>query len=125
MHSSLTARTEIFSLNYIVGCFYPSLWYTITNLTSLLLTEVFHMLIDTNLLVPMTDANQNFSKVVRMVDRDGMAVILKNNQPKYVVVDFSEYDKIAATLQMRKQLIDTTADAIIEDNLEAFLELGK
>ena len=83
------------------------------------------MLIDTNLLVTMTDANQNFSKVVRMVDRDGMAVILKNNQPKYVVVDFSEYDKIAATLQMRKQLIDTTADAIIEDNLEAFLELGK
>ena len=83
------------------------------------------MLIDTNLLVPMTDANQNFSKVVRMVDRDGMAVILKNNQPNYVVVDFSEYDKIAATLQMRKQLIDTTADAIIEDNLEAFLELGK
>lgn len=83
------------------------------------------MLIDTNLLVPMTDANQNFSKVVRMVDRDGMAVILKNNQPKYVVVDFSEYDKIAATLQMRKQLIDTTADAIIEENLEAFLELGK
>ena len=81
------------------------------------------MLIDTNLLVPMTDANQNFSKVVRMVDRDGMAVILKNNQPKYVVVDFSEYDKIAATLQMRKQLIDTTADAIIEENLEAFLEL--
>ncbi len=83
------------------------------------------MLIDTNLLVPMTDANQNFSKVVRIVDRDGMAVILKNNQPKYVVVDFSEYDKIAAALQMRKQLIDTTADSIIEDNLEAFLELGK
>ena len=83
------------------------------------------MLIDSNLLVPMTDANQNFSKVVRMVDRDGMAVILKNNQPKYVVVDFSEYDKIATVLQMRKQLIDTTADAIIEDNLEAFLELGK
>lgn len=83
------------------------------------------MLIDTNLLVPMTDANQNFSKVVRMVDRDGMAVILKNNQPKYVVVDFSEYDKIAAALQMRKQLIDTTADSIIEDNLETFLELAK
>ena len=43
------------------------------------------MLIDTNLLVPMTDANQNFSKVVRMVDRDGMAVILKNNQPKKMI----------------------------------------
>ena len=83
------------------------------------------MNISTRKIVPISEANQNFSKVVRMVDREGMAVILKNNQPKYVVVDFSEYDKIAATLQMRKQLIDTTADAIIEDNLEAFLELGK
>ena len=49
------------------------------------------MLVNTNLLVPMTDANQNFSKVVRMVDEEGMAVILKNNKPRYVVVDFEEY----------------------------------
>ena len=33
------------------------------------------MLVNTNILVPMTDANQNFSRVVRMVDKDGMAVI--------------------------------------------------
>jgi len=38
------------------------------------------MTIDTRLLVPMTDANQNFSKVVRIVDESGMAVILKNNK---------------------------------------------
>ena len=50
------------------------------------------MLVNTNLLVPMTDANQNFSKVVRMVDEEGMAVILKNNKPRYVVVDFEEYE---------------------------------
>ena len=49
------------------------------------------MTVDTNLLVPMTDANQNFSKVARMVDEDGMAVIMKNNKPRYVVVDFDEY----------------------------------
>lgn len=83
------------------------------------------MIIDTNILVSMTDANQNFSKVVRMVDEDGLAVILKNNKPRYVVVDFDEYNTIAAAIQMRKSKIDSTADRIIEENMEAFLELGK
>ena len=44
------------------------------------------MMINTNHIVPMTDANQNFSKVVKLVDRSGMAVIVKNNKPKYVIV---------------------------------------
>ena len=83
------------------------------------------MMIDTNILVPMTDANQNFSKVVRMVDEDGMAVILKNNKPRYVVVDFDEYNTIAAAIQMRKAKIDSIADKLIEENMEVFLELGK
>ena len=83
------------------------------------------MLIDSNLFVSMADANQNFSEVTRMVDREGLAIILNNNQSKYVVIDFSEYDTITSALQMRKQLIDSTADSIIEDNIEAFLELAK
>ena len=83
------------------------------------------MMVNTNLLVPMTDANQNFSKVVRMVEKDGMAVIMKNNQPRYIVVDFSEYDTIATAIQMRKEKISQTADAILDENMEAFLELAK
>ncbi len=83
------------------------------------------MMVNTDLLVPMTEANQNFSKVVRMVDKDGMAVILKNNQPRYVVVDFSEYEMIAAAMQMRKAKIAEAAEAILDENLEAFLELAK
>ncbi len=83
------------------------------------------MMIDTNNLVPMTEANQNFSKVVRTVDENGMAVILKNNKPRYVVVDFDEYDTISAAMQMRKTKIDGTADKLIEENMEALLELAK
>ncbi|MBQ4598442.1 MAG: type II toxin-antitoxin system prevent-host-death family antitoxin [Clostridia bacterium] len=83
------------------------------------------MMVNTNLLVPMTDANQNFSKVVRMVDEDGMAVIMKNNKPRYVVVDFAEYEAIAAAMQMRKAKIDAAADTILQENIEAFLELAK
>ena len=83
------------------------------------------MMINSNNLVPMTEANQNFSKVVRTVDENGMAVILKNNKPRYVVVDFDEYDTIAAAMQMRKAKIDGAADKLIDENMEALLELAK
>ena len=83
------------------------------------------MLVNTDYLVPMTEANQNFSKVVRTVDESGMAVILKNNKPRYVVVDFDEYDTIAAAMQMRKIKIDSTAEKLIDENMEALLELAK
>ena len=83
------------------------------------------MMVNTNYLVPMTEANQNFSKVVRSVDESGMAVIQKNNKPRYVVVDFDEYNNIAAALQMRKTKIDGAADKLIDENMEALLELAK
>ena len=70
----------------------------------------------------MTDANQNFSKVVCLVDEQGTVVILKNNKPRYAVVDFSEYDSFQA---YRRSLVDQTADRVIEENLEAFQELAK
>ena len=83
------------------------------------------MIVNTDYLVPMTEANQNFSKVVRTVDESGLAVILKNNKPRYVVVDFDEYDAISAAIQMRKAKIDGLAEKIIDENMEAFLELAK
>ncbi len=60
-----------------------------------------------------------------ILDESGLAVILKNNKPRYVVVDFDEYDTIAAAMQMRKSKIESTAERLLEENLEALLELGK
>ncbi|GHS89573.1 prevent-host-death protein [Synergistales bacterium] len=80
------------------------------------------MMIDTNLLVPMTEANQNFSKVVRLVDEGGMAVILKNNKPRYMVMSFSEYDDIVAA---RAKLVSAATDDVITENIEALRELAK
>lgn len=82
-------------------------------------------MVNTNYLVPMTEANQNFSKVVRTVDESGIVVILKNNKPRYVVVDFEEYDTISAAMQMRKEKIELLADALIAENMEALGELAK
>jgi len=80
------------------------------------------MNIETNLLVPMTEANQNFSKVVRLVDESGMAVILKNNKPRYMVMKFNEYDEIQ---QARKKFFNATVDDVITENMVALLELAK
>ena len=51
------------------------------------------MMIDTSTVVSMTDANQNFSKVTRVVDQKGRAVIFKNNVPKYLIIEFSIADQ--------------------------------
>ena len=50
------------------------------------------MIINTENLVSITEANQNFSRVARMVDENGAAVILKNNTPRYVLVEFSQLE---------------------------------
>ena len=52
------------------------------------------MMINTNTMVSITEANQNFSKVARLVDENGAAIILKNNVPRYVVIEFSEVEKL-------------------------------
>ena len=51
------------------------------------------MNINTKSLVSITEANQNFSKVARIVDENGAAVILKNNVPRYLIVEFSQAEE--------------------------------
>lgn len=52
------------------------------------------MKIDTNTIVSMTEANQNFSLVTRIVDQYGSAVIFKNNKPRYRVIEIEDTDEI-------------------------------
>ena len=40
------------------------------------------MMINSDTMVSITEANQNFSRVARLVDQNGQAVILKNTQQK-------------------------------------------
>ena len=61
------------------------------------------MLINTETIFSMTQANQNFSVVARAADRNGEAVVFKNNRPKYLVINMenSEDDIV----QYRGQII--------------------
>lgn len=68
------------------------------------------MNVNTKTLVSITEANQNFSRVARLVDENGAAVILKNNVPRYLVIEFeqAEQEQMAAdedVLSISKRLI--------------------
>ena len=80
------------------------------------------MTIDTNTMISITEAHQNFSKVARVVDEHGTAVILKNNVPRYLVIDFSkaEQEKIASTDD-----VFAISEHLIKQNMEAYEVLAK
>ena len=80
------------------------------------------MTVNTNTLVSITEANQNFSKVARLVDQNGSVVILKNNVPRYVVLEFSEVEKMQA---VSDEDIADISKRLIAKNLEAYKELAK
>lgn len=80
------------------------------------------MKIDTNTMVSITEANQNFSKVARLVDEHGTAVILKNNVPRYLVIDFSTAEKDSAASD---EDILNISKRLIERNREAYEVLAK
>lgn len=85
------------------------------------------MNINLNSLISISDINNNFSKASKIADKEGVAVILKNNQPKYVVLsfqDFEYYEQLKEELK-RKEIIEKSADKILDKNLEAFMELAK
>lgn len=80
------------------------------------------MTIDTNTMISITDANQNFSKVTKIVDEHGIAVILKNNVPRYLVIDFSkaEKEKIADS-----EDVFAISERLIKQNMDAYGVLAK
>ena len=80
------------------------------------------MTVNTNTLVSITEANQNFSKVARLVDQNGSAVILKNNVPRYVVLEFSEVEKMQT---VSDEDIADISKRLIAKNPEAYKELAK
>ena len=81
------------------------------------------MLINTDSLISITEANQNFSKVARLADETGAAVILKNNSPKYVLLEFSQLQKLSDAQEAPS--VAEIGKKILARNHRAFEELAK
>ncbi len=80
------------------------------------------MNINTNSLVSITEANQNFSRVARLVDETGAAVILKNNVPRYLIVEFSQAEKAQ---KASNEDVLAISKRLIAQNRAAYEELAK
>ena len=84
--------------------------------------EVCNKNVNTNTMVSISEANQNFSKVARLVDQYGSAVILKNNSPRYLILEFNQADE-----QLAAPTDDVLAISkkIITRNKTVYKELAK
>ena len=80
------------------------------------------MVINTDNLVSITEANQNVSRVARMVDENGAAVILKNNVPRYVLMEFSQVED---EQQAKDEDILEISKRLIVKNKQAYEVLAK
>ena len=79
------------------------------------------MTIDTKTIVSVTEANQNFSRVTRIAEKNGQVVIFKN-KPKYMLVDLDVSPMIDMT---DDEKIDVVAARILKKYKPAFMELAK
>lgn len=80
------------------------------------------MMVNTNNLVSITEANQNFSRVARMVDECGSVVILKNNAPRYLLIDFSQAEQLQVSAD---EDVLNISQQLIARNQEAYEVLAK
>ncbi|MDD6994930.1 MAG: type II toxin-antitoxin system Phd/YefM family antitoxin [Candidatus Borkfalkiaceae bacterium] len=80
------------------------------------------MTINTDQVLSITEANQNFSRATRIVDKQGSVVIFKNNKPKYMIVSWENSQALALT---DDEKIDVVAKRILNKHRKAFETLAK
>ena len=80
------------------------------------------MTVNTKTLVSITEANQNFSRVARLGDENGAAVILKNNVSRYLVLEFgqAESEQLASD-----EDVTEISKRLIAKNKQAYEMLAK
>lgn len=75
-----------------------------------------------NQIISMSEANHNFSKVAKIADEYGRAVIFENEKPKYVIVNI---EKSPIFELSDDEKIDVSAKRILIKYFDAFKELAK
>ena len=61
------------------------------------------MNLDTQMMVPISEADKDFSHVIHLVENHGRVVILKDNKPKYLLVDL-EHEPLIYDLTAEEKL---------------------
>ena len=80
------------------------------------------MMVNTNAMVSISEANRDFSRVARLVDEKGSVVIMKNNAPRYLLIEFSQAETMQAASD--EDVLAVSA-RLINRNRQAYEELAK
>ena len=80
------------------------------------------MNINTKTIVPISSANQNFSKVAKLVDQFGSAVIMKNNTPRYIIYEFNQADSMQ---EASDDDVISVSKKLMQRNKHVYEELSK
>ena len=80
------------------------------------------MQFDTNEIITITEANQNFSRATKIADREGRAVIFKNNRPQYLLLSLQNAPLLELSDDER---ITILAERVLSRFRPAFEELAK
>lgn len=81
------------------------------------------MTIRTDSQISLAEANRDFSKAARLADENGTAVILQDHTPKYVLVEFSQLEKL--TGEAEEPTVEAVGRSILARHRAAFEELAK
>jgi antitoxin Phd len=84
--------------------------------------ERMTMMVNTANMVSITEANQNFSKIAHMVDASGSVVIMKNNAPKYVLIEYKQVEKEAVASD---EEVMAVTERLMQKNMEVLKVLAK
>lgn len=75
--------------------------------------------------IGFAEAKIDFIKLTEMVDEKGEVIILKDENPQYVLVEFKKYEKMEQIEKERAEIIQESTSRLISKNMEALMELAK
>lgn len=81
------------------------------------------MNLDTQMTMPLSEANKDFSRVMNMADCYGRVVILKDNKPKYLLIDLDQETLFFDLTEEEK--LEIASKRIMRQHKPAFEELAK
>ena len=102
--------------NIKIGIFIPIFVIINTNL------EVINMLIDTENIISVTDANRNFTKATKLAEKNGSVVIMKGNKARFILIDIDQNPQLNMTQEEKMEYLGRK---ILREHLSAFKELAK
>lgn len=80
------------------------------------------MIVNTNQMLSVSEANQNFSKATKLADQNGSVLLLKNNRPSYMLISLHDNQEFELS---DDEKIDVIARRVLERHRKAFEELAK